>query len=182
MFAGICPFGTKCRFDHNPDKVSICKTFFRNGTCANGDLCDLSHKSTYNRVPACTHFLNGNCTNDACRYAHVSPSPGPLVCRPFALLGYCEKGVECDKRHVIECPDYAENGDCTNKKCKLPHTRHAHVERQKARADEDSELEEDDADDDLDGKDIDSDDLNEDVAMSGGLNEIAQNRDFISFS
>jgi hypothetical protein len=83
---------------------------------------------------------------------------------------------------VIECPDYAENGDCTNQKCKLPHTRHAHVERQKARADEDSELEEDDADDDLDAKDIDSDDLNEDVAMSGGLNEIAQNRDFISFS
>lgn len=160
----------------------MCKMFFRNGTCANGDRCDLSHKSTYNRVPACTHFLNGNCTNDACRYAHVSVSPGSLICRPFALLGYCEKGIECDKRHIIECPDYAENGECTNKKCKLPHTRHAHVERQKARADDDSELEEDDEDaDDTDGKDFDSDDLDQDVAMGGGL-EIAQNQDFISFS
>jgi hypothetical protein len=108
----------------------------------------------------------------------VSPSPGPLVCRPFALLGYCEAGAECDKRHVIECPDYAEKGDCTNKKCKLPHTRHAHVERQKARLDEDSELE----DDEEDVKDIDSDDFSEDVDMSAGPNEISQNKDFISFS
>lgn len=155
----------------------MCKTFFRNGTCANGDLCDLSHKPTYNRVPACTHFINGNCTNDACRYAHVSPSPGLLVCRPFALLGYCEKGAECDKRHVFECPDFAELGHCPNeKKCKLPHTRHAHVERQKARADEDSELEEDE-----DEVNIQSDDLNEDI-MSGLSNEIAGNQDFVSLS
>lgn len=182
MFAGSCPYGAKCRFDHNPDKVSMCKTFFRNGTCAKGDLCDLSHKPAYTRVPACTHFLNGNCTNDACRYAHVFPSSsGSAICRPFALLGYCEKGVECDKRHVVECPDYAETGDCTNKTCKLPHTRHAHVERQKARADEDSELEDDD-EAGVDAREIDSDDLHKDVPMSGDLNEIAQNQDFISFA
>jgi hypothetical protein len=156
----------------------MCKTFFRNGSCAEGDNCDLSHKPTYNRVPACTHFLNGNCTNDACRYAHVSPSPGTLICRPFAMLGYCDKGVGCDKRHIFECPDFAETGDCTNKKCKLQHILHAHVERQKERADEDSEVEENNNEVD----DIESDDLDEKVAVSGGFNEIAQNKDFVSFS
>lgn len=160
----------------------MCKAFFRSGTCANGDRCDLSHKPTYNRVSACTHFMNGNCTNDACRYAHVSVSPGPSICRPFALLGYCEKGIECDNRHVIECPDYAEKGDCTNKKCKLPHTRHAHVERQKVLIDDDSELEEDEEEQaDEEVRDVDSDDLDENIAMDGGL-EIAENQDFISFS
>jgi hypothetical protein len=59
----------------------------------------------------------------------------------------------------------------------LQHTRHAHVDRQKARADEDSEVEDDE---EVDG--IESDDLDVKVAMSGGLNEIAQNQDFISFS
>jgi hypothetical protein len=98
------------------------------------------------------------------------------------LLGYCEKGIDCDKRHVLECPDYAETGDCTNKKCKLPHTRHAHVERQKAGAGEDSEVEDDEEAADADSGDIDSDDPSKDVTMSGDLNEIAQNQDYISFS
>ena len=82
---------------------------------------------------------------------------------------------------MIECPDYAEKGECTNQKCKLPHTRHAHVERQKARAEDDSEIEEDD-EEDPDQKDVDSDDLDEDMVMSGGGLEIAQNQDFVSFS
>jgi len=57
------------------------------------------------------------------------------------------------------------------------------VERQKARAQDDSEIEEDEDEDeeDSDQKDVDSDDLDEDVAMSGGL-EIAQNQDFVSFA
>lgn len=186
LFTGVCPFGAKCRFDHNPDKVSMCKTFFRTGSCPNGDRCDLSHKPTYNRVPACTHYQNGNCTNNACRYAHVSTSPGPLICRSFALLGYCETGTKCDKRHIIECPDYAENGECTNKKCKLPHTRHAHIERQKRTSDDDSELEDEEDEEsggeNTDSKDVDSDDLDEDIVMNGDGHEISQNQDFISFS
>lgn len=186
FFTGVCPFGAKCRFDHNPDKVSMCKTFFRTGSCPNGDRCDLSHKPTYNRVPACTHYQNGNCTNNACRYAHVSTSPGPLICRSFALLGYCETGTKCDKRHIIECPDYAENGECTNKKCKLPHTRHAHIERQKRTSDDDTELEDEEDEEsggeNTDSKDVDSDDLDEDIVMNGDGHEISQNQDFISFS
>jgi len=43
------------------------------------------------------------------------------VCRDFAVLGYCEKGLECAHNHVHECPDFAESGKCTTKGCKLPH-------------------------------------------------------------
>lgn len=161
----------------------MCKAYSRFGSCAKGDICDLSHKPTYNRVPACTHFQDGNCTNNACRYAHVPVSPGPLVCRPFALLGYCDAGAKCDKRHVYECPDFTEKGECSNDKCKLSHARHAYIERQKERANDESELEDNDEEEaeSSDMRDLDSDDLNEDIVKGDGL-EIAQNQDFISLS
>ena len=50
---------------------------------------------------------------------HVNPAA--LVCRDFALLGYCERGALCNERHAHECPDYANNGACGNKNCHLPH-------------------------------------------------------------
>ena len=37
-------------------------------------------------------------------------------------------------QHILLGVLFAETGDCANEKCKLPHTRHAHIERQKARA------------------------------------------------
>jgi hypothetical protein len=43
------------------------------------------------------------------------------VCKDFAVLGYCEKGVECDKNHVRECPEFEETGECRTRGCKLPH-------------------------------------------------------------
>jgi len=43
------------------------------------------------------------------------------VCRDFAVLGYCEKGIDCEEAHIRECPDFAETGSCKNPKCKLPH-------------------------------------------------------------
>jgi hypothetical protein len=97
-------------------------------------MCDLSHEPTPNRVPACHHFLRGNCVNSECRYAHIRVNPGAAVCRPFATLGYCPKGAECTERHVYECPDYDEKGTCTNKKCKLPHIEHAGRKRAAAAA------------------------------------------------
>jgi len=50
---------------------------------------------------------------------HVGRREG--VCRDFAVLGYCEAGIDCSKQHVRECPDFAESGECPNKFCKLPH-------------------------------------------------------------
>lgn len=37
------------------------------------------------------------------------------------MLGYCARGVDCEKTHVRECPDFAERGVCGTKGCKLPH-------------------------------------------------------------
>jgi hypothetical protein len=50
---------------------------------------------------------------------HIGRREG--VCRDFAVLGYCEAGIDCPKQHVRECPDFAESGECPNKFCKLPH-------------------------------------------------------------
>jgi hypothetical protein len=62
------------------------------------------------------------CKNgDACKYPHVRLGARSGVCRDFAVLGYCEKGGECDKEHVRECPDFAETGVCEKRACKLPH-------------------------------------------------------------
>lgn len=51
------------------------------------------------------------------------------VCRDFAVLGYCEQGLDCDHQHVRECPDFAEKGACETKGCKLPHVIRANRNR-----------------------------------------------------
>ncbi|CAG8721023.1 17398_t:CDS:2, partial [Acaulospora colombiana] len=53
----------------------------------------------------------------------------PSVCRDFAVLGYCEKGIDCEEAHIRECPDFATNGVCKNPKCKLPHVIRANRKR-----------------------------------------------------
>ena len=68
------------------------------------------------------HFANaGRCTRANCPYPHVHVGRREGVCRDFAVLGYCGAGIECSKQHVRECPDFAERGECPNKRCKLPH-------------------------------------------------------------
>ncbi|KAK5711897.1 hypothetical protein LTR15_012243 [Elasticomyces elasticus] len=129
---GICAYGPQCHFAHDPEKVAICKDFLRTGTCVLDDNCDMSHEMSYHRVSACHHFLRVNCTNTACRYPHVKVSPNALVCRAFATLGFCAKGPDCAKRHVVECPDYANNAFCAGHqsgKCKLPHPERASIIR-----------------------------------------------------
>ena len=194
---GNCPFGQDCKFSHDPNEVAICKVFLKTGGCAAGDLCDLSHTTNYHRVPACTHFLRGKCTKEACPYPHLHVSASAPVCRAFAVLGFCEKGEECDKRHVFECPDYVNTGICTNRdngKCPLPHPDHASALRKvaarKAKIGSDHESDVSDVssddetpldDDDID--DIDSDEA-EDVIM-GGDNDghaLTQQQDFVAFS
>jgi len=51
------------------------------------------------------------------------------VCRDFAVLGYCEKGIDCEEAHIRECPYFAETGSCKNPKCKLPHVIRANRKR-----------------------------------------------------
>ena len=79
------------------------------------------------------HFANaGRCTRATCPYPHVHVGRREGVCRDFAVLGYCEAGIECSKQHVRECPDFAESGECPNKRCKLPHVIRANRARKPA--------------------------------------------------
>jgi hypothetical protein len=120
---GSCTKGPSCRYIHDPSKVAICQEFLRDGTCTAGTGCDLSHESTYERVPACWHFLRSNCSNASCRYAHVKLNlpPSTPICKAFTRLGYCSKGIACPNRHVFECPDYAARGACQRQSCRMPH-------------------------------------------------------------
>lgn len=190
---GSCSKGPHCRFIHNPHKVAICKDYLLKGECPFGNGCDLSHQSTPHRVPACVHFLRGNCTNEKCRYAHVRVNPAAPVCRTFARLGYCDKGAECADRHVFECPDYANKGFCRNETCRLPHVDRAGQIRKSAAAESISasdaekspDLTSDEEDfDQIDSDDIDSDGL-EDVFLRGAEgtrgHELSQQQDYVQF-
>jgi len=188
---GSCPYGARCHFNHDPTKVAICKDFAKKGQCRRGANCDLSHEMTYHRVPACIYFLRSNCTNAACRYPHVQVSSAAPVCRAFATLGYCVKGTDCDRRHVVECPDYANHGFCANLengRCPLPHPERAAVlrkavERQaKINSDLGSDLSSDDGDV-TNLEDVDSDE--EDILMTGvgdNNHELSQQHDYVAFS
>ncbi|OMP87319.1 Zinc finger CCCH domain-containing protein, partial [Diplodia seriata] len=188
---GTCAKGPLCRYLHDPHKVAICKDYLLRGNCALGDGCDLSHDPTPNRVPACVHFMRGNCTNDDCHYAHIRVNPTASVCRAFGTLGYCEKGSDCAERHVFECPDYANHAVCRNPKCRLPHVDRAGQIRKAAAAQTASaelgspDLSSDDEYDEIDSDDVDSDDgIEEDIVMQGsGDNgqELSRQQDFVGF-
>jgi len=109
-------------YQHDPSKIAICWNFLQD-TCPNtAETCQLSHDPTPERTPICVHFLNkGRCTRGGCPFPHVNVGQREGVCRDFAVLGYCEKGLDCDKQHIRECPDFAENATCSTKGCKLPH-------------------------------------------------------------
>ena len=163
---GICPKGPHCRYTHDPTKVAICKDFLQTGICAAGSSCDLSHDATPSRTPACLHFARGNCANESCRYAHVRVSASAPVCAAFARYGFCEKGAECDEKHVVECPEFSRTGECKTKGCKLPHRLKASMLREKAAREggegyegEKSDLESDDEGEEIGSDDVDSDDL-----------------------
>ncbi|KAJ5290972.1 hypothetical protein N7478_000223 [Penicillium angulare] len=190
---GTCYKGPSCLYTHDPSKVAICKGFLQTGDCSAGENCDLSHDPSPHRSPACLHFMKGRCSNDNCRYAHIRTTPGAPVCRAFANLGYCEKGAECDERHVHECPDYANSGVCPKKRCQLPHVDRAGQIRKAAAAaankaeagddesDQSSEEEEYDA---IDSDDVDSDELDdmpEELIEGTDNGEMSQQQDFIGF-
>ncbi|KAL0577294.1 hypothetical protein V5O48_004687 [Marasmius crinis-equi] len=115
---------------HDPAKIAICWNFLQDNCPNDADTCNLSHDPTPERTPLCLHFLNkGRCTRQKCLFPHVNVGARHGVCRDFAVLGYCEKGLDCDKQHVRECPDFAEKGTCSTKGCKLPHVIRANRNR-----------------------------------------------------
>ena len=122
-------------YAHDPDKIAVCWNFLQGNCPKTAETCDLSHDPTPERTPLCLHFLNkGRCTRLQCPFPHVNVGARNGVCRDFAVLGYCAKGLDCDKQHVRECPDFAEKGACTTKGCKLPHVIRANRNRKPAPA------------------------------------------------
>ncbi|KAI5254801.1 hypothetical protein E4T42_02186 [Aureobasidium subglaciale] len=189
---GMCAYGNRCRYTHDPNKIAVCKDFLRSRRCAAGDACNLSHETNPHRVPACTHFLRGNCTNSECRYAHVAVNPVAPACRAFGTIGYCEKGADCTERHVFECPDYANTGICRNKKCRLPHVdtagnmRKAKSTEVKMDEAETSDLSSDEESyDEIGYDDVDSDNFSDNEVMGGTDerdHELSQQQDYVGFS
>lgn len=112
------------------------------------------------------------------------------MCRAFATLGYCDKGEECEERHVHECPDYANTGVCQKKNCRLPHVDRAGQIRKNAAPKEDASDggEESDASseeeeyDEIGSDDVDSDYLSDEGELIEGAEtgEISKQQDFIS--
>jgi len=120
-------------YQHDPTKIAICWNFLQGNCSKTAETCNLSHEPTPERTPLCLHFLNkGRCTRENCPYPHVNVGPRQGVCRDFAVLGYCERGLECERQHVRECPDFAEKGTCGTKGCKLPHVIRANRNRKVA--------------------------------------------------
>lgn len=73
------------------------------------------------RMPDCSYFLQGLCSNRNCPYRHVNVNPKASVCEGF-LKGYCADGNECRKKHSYVCPTFEATGTCTQgTKCKLHH-------------------------------------------------------------
>ncbi|KAJ8590784.1 hypothetical protein M405DRAFT_815479 [Rhizopogon salebrosus TDB-379] len=127
---GSCSRGLTCMYQHDPTKIAICWNFLH-GNCSNtAETCNLSHDPTPERTPLCVHFANhGRCTRENCPFPHVRVGQRQGVCRDFAVLGYCAKGLDCEMQHVRECPDFAEKGTCSTKGCKLPHVIRANRNR-----------------------------------------------------
>ncbi|KAI9573944.1 hypothetical protein HD554DRAFT_2202066 [Boletus coccyginus] len=127
---GACSRGLTCMYQHDPNKIAICWNFLH-GHCPNtAESCNLSHDPIPERTPLCVHFANnGRCTRVNCPFPHVRVGQRYGVCRDFAVLGYCSKGLDCQMQHVRECPDFAEKGTCSTKGCKLPHVIRANRNR-----------------------------------------------------
>jgi hypothetical protein len=122
-----------CPYQHDPAKIAICWKFLQGNCSKTADTCELSHDPTPERTPLCVHFNDrGRCTRQNCLYPHVRLSPRKGICRDFAVLGYCGRGLDCEQAHVRECPDFAEKGQCSIKGCKLPHVIRANRNRKPA--------------------------------------------------
>ncbi|TEA19313.1 Zinc finger CCCH domain-containing protein 7 [Colletotrichum sidae] len=105
---------------------------------------------------------------------------GALVCRSFGLYGYCDKGDECEERHVFECPDFSNTGKCKNRSCKLLHRERASVLRKRAEGDEMEDLSSDE--EEADSDDVDSDEVEEFVNDAvGDDSDFKVQKDFIAF-
>nr|XP_030731915.1 zinc finger CCCH domain-containing protein 3 isoform X2 [Globicephala melas] len=131
---GRCNRGEHCPYIHDPEKVAVCTRFVR-GTCKKTDgTCPFSHHVSKEKMPVCSYFLKGICSNSNCPYSHVYVSRKAEVCTDF-LKGYCPLGAKCKKKHTLLCPDFSRRGVCPRgAQCQLLHRNQRHLGRRAATA------------------------------------------------
>ena len=119
-------------------------------------------------------------------------NPSAPVCRDFAILGYCGKGARCLNRHIHECPDYANTGNCHKAKCRLPHVdRAGQIRKHGANVVDESTMNEckddivSDEEDETDSDDMDSDGLEEimgeDWSDDATSHALSRQEDYVGF-
>nr|XP_031295636.1 zinc finger CCCH domain-containing protein 3 isoform X2 [Camelus dromedarius] len=106
---------------------------FVRGTCKKTDgTCPFSHHVSKEKMPVCSYFLKGVCSNSSCPYSHVYVSRKAEVCTDF-LKGYCPLGAKCKKKHTLLCPDFSRRGVCPRgAQCQLLHRNQKHLGRRTA--------------------------------------------------
>lgn len=103
--------------------------------CIAGKGCLLSHTPSEATLPSCVFFLEGRCKRSKCVFAHRLVAPRARACADFALLGYCEKGGECEYQHVRQCPGSARRGVCDHAGCRLAHDKTAYERSSRLQSD-----------------------------------------------
>ena len=124
---GKCDQRPGCRYQHQPGRTAICQQFIKTGRCSKqgAERCYLSHNPRPENAPMCVHFARGHCAKRDCPFAHMTqlgshPEQRP-TCRKFAINGWCDRGLNCTKRHSFDCPDFEAYGKCPNPACTLQH-------------------------------------------------------------
>ncbi|EDO15466.1 hypothetical protein Kpol_463p16 [Vanderwaltozyma polyspora DSM 70294] len=145
-YIAVCPnfvkygqcFNNHCKLDHDDQVIALCRRNYSTRTC--GDTqCLMNHNLKFNPyiVPDCMKYLTGTCKHkygyenyhrngDSCIYIHskeVNPYreyPYP-VCRQFAILGFCARGIHCLFKHLKDCPDFKVGAPCLIPRCNYIH-------------------------------------------------------------
>ncbi|CUS20740.1 LAQU0S01e13608g1_1 [Lachancea quebecensis] len=141
---GMCT-NANCKFVHDPRNVTACKDFLASGNCKYGSKCRLAHTIGNEYVtPYCKAFVQHACNFErgaeqwtqsreqesaiCCRYIHSSAvDPSYPVCRQFAHMGFCYRGLHCKFPHYLECPDSNYSSNCFLNHCKYPHIVHKNL-------------------------------------------------------
>ncbi|CCE87326.1 Piso0_005874 [Millerozyma farinosa CBS 7064] len=123
---GFCSKGSQCKYIHDKQSIKLCRSYLSN-VCYNKN-CLLSHTPNQFNAPLCRYFLENKCTNTKCQFIHSKPNKydekgvNISVCRPFAISGFCARGLKCPFLHLFICPDFEEEGVCPRgKTCSLSH-------------------------------------------------------------
>lgn len=125
-FIGLCQKGSLCKYKHHEDHIRICKLYLKSG-CTNRN-CLFNHEGNEFNLPLCRFYLENKCSNSQCHFLHHKPPNYDdltfeiWVCRPFAIRGWCSRGKQCMFLHVLNCPDFEEDGVCPKgNSCTLAH-------------------------------------------------------------